>query len=372
MSTGQGAAIILAAGLSSRSDGFKPLLPLGEGTIVDRVISIFQRNDVEVYLVVGYRQSEVKAAAGHRHVNIIENPDYAEGMFTSVKAGMRALHPGHEYFFVMPVDIPLVRQATIARLISEAGQYPDRIIYPVFGGRRGHPPLIPVSLVPDILGWNAGGGLKAALSGGGTSAREVTVPDENILFDVDTRDDYRELLERFARNHIPTDAECVTILDEICRVAPDIRQHSLKVADIALLISRALNDSGHRTDIDAVRAAAMLHDIAKGQPEHDAVGGRILESMGFGSIGGIVAVHTDLPGRDADIPLESKIIFLADKFVDGTALVSIEARYRAANDRFATSPEIEANIATRKARALAVKHELELQVGYPLEKLILK
>jgi molybdenum cofactor cytidylyltransferase len=199
MKTGDYAAIVLAAGFSSRMDGFKATLPLGGVTLTEHVISTFLQNDVEVYLVVGYRQDEVRAAIRKLKINVVENPDYRYGMFTSVQAGARKLRADHRGFFVLPVDIPLVMPATIARLMNEAEKHPDSIIYPVFNGRRGHPPLIPSALIPTIVGWNKDGGLKAVLSTYEESVLNVVVTDSNILFDIDTPGDYKELLDRFQR-----------------------------------------------------------------------------------------------------------------------------------------------------------------------------
>jgi molybdenum cofactor cytidylyltransferase len=92
-----------------------------------------------------------------------------------------------------------VSPATIAHLMNEAEKHPDQIMYPVFNGRRGHPPLIPASLIPTIVGWKKNGGLKAALAMCAESALNVVAPDSNILFDIDTPDDYKELLSRFQR-----------------------------------------------------------------------------------------------------------------------------------------------------------------------------
>jgi len=178
------------------------------------------------------------------------------------------------------------------------------------------------------------------------------------------------LLHRFQRIHIPTDAECEAILDDICRVSRDIRRHSLTVAEVAVRIAEALNKSAHKVDVDAVRSAATLHDIAKGNPEHDAAGGRILHNLGFGLIGDIVAVHTDLGDADGEYSIEAKIVYLADKCADGTKLVDIESRYQSAGNKYAVTPEIESNIARRRERALRVKREIELILGCTLEKII--
>lgn len=193
------AAIVLAGGLSTRMKQLKPLLPLGGATITDRVIDLFFNEGVGVYLVVGYRRDEIIAGIKKRDITIVYNPDFEKGMFSSIQAGIRGLQPVYQSFFILPVDIPLVRPATVRRLITVALENPDNIIYPVFGGKRGHPPLIPGALATAILGWEKGGGLKAVLKSKERLALEVPVPDSSILFDIDTPEDYAALLERFKR-----------------------------------------------------------------------------------------------------------------------------------------------------------------------------
>ena len=193
------AVLILAAGFSRRMGQFKPLLFIGGETIIDHLISTFMTSGIEVYLVVGYRGEELKATVKNRNVIFVENPDYSHGMFTSVQAGARALTSGYEAFFVMPVDIPLVRPSSIQCLVNAYAEHPGKIVYPVFRTKRGHPPLIPISLAPAIAEWRRGGSLRAVLSSYERLALEVSVPDENILLDIDTTDDYRLLVERFRR-----------------------------------------------------------------------------------------------------------------------------------------------------------------------------
>jgi molybdenum cofactor cytidylyltransferase len=193
------AAIILAGGLSTRMKQLKPLLPLGGETIADRVIDLFLNAGADVFLVAGYRHDDVAAGIKKRDITIVDNPDYEQGMFSSVKAGIQRLEPRYEAFFISPVDIPLVSPSTIGRLMAVAAENPGKIIYPVFGEKRGHPPLIPSALAPAILGWKKGGGLKAVLKSREALAFEVPVPDSFILFDIDTPEDYAELLERWKR-----------------------------------------------------------------------------------------------------------------------------------------------------------------------------
>ncbi len=191
------AVLILAAGFSRRIGKFKPLLSIGGVTFVDRLIAIFQQNDVEVYLVIGFHAEELKTAIREHNVVVVENPDYRLGMFASVQAGVRALKQGCRAFFVIPVDIPLVRSLTIRQIITASTQYPDKIIYPVFNQKRGHPVLIPVSLAPTISRWCKDGSLRDVLHSFENLSLEVNVPDENILLDINTTDDYNSVIERF-------------------------------------------------------------------------------------------------------------------------------------------------------------------------------
>jgi molybdenum cofactor cytidylyltransferase len=366
----QYAAIVLAGGLSTRMKQFKPLLPLGDSTVTDQVISTFLSAGVDVFLVVGYRDKEIKEGIKKQAISIVCNPDYANGMFSSVLAGVRRLPPDYQAFFILPVDIPLVRTATIRRLIDAAAENPDKIVYPVFAGKRGHPPLIPSRLIPAISGWTKNGGLKAVLKSQEKLALELAVADSHILFDIDTPDDYIELLERYRRYEVATDEESDIILKDICRVPADRINHNLKVAEVAANIGRALDRSGHKVDVELVRIAAKLHDIAKGQRKHDIAGGEILRKLGFGKVGDIVAVHSDLAGGNIHLPLESKIVYLADKLVEGERLASLKERYRSSRRRFDLTPEIEAAIEGRFKVAQSVKSEIEKLLGFPLEKII--
>jgi molybdenum cofactor cytidylyltransferase len=193
------AAVILAGGLSSRMKEFKPLLPLGDATITDYVLSTFRSCSVDIILVTGYRQKDILAEIDQKAVTVIFNPEYEKGMFTSVQAGVRKIKDEHQAFFVLPVDIPLVRLSTVEKIKNVYINHQNNIIYPVFKGKRGHPSLIPSTLIKGILSWKKDGGLKAFLETHKELALDVLVNDSNILFDVDTLEDYRELLKKYKR-----------------------------------------------------------------------------------------------------------------------------------------------------------------------------
>lgn len=187
------AAIVLSAGFSSRMEGaFKPLLPLGNGTILEQVIRTFQAAGIrDIRVVVGYKADAVRPIIGGLHARSVKNPRYEQGMFSSVVAGLETLENSIEGILVHPVDIPLVRPETIRRLLGAFQESPDRILFPVFQGRRGHPALIPRSHICGILAWRGENGLKGAFSQLQEHTLDVAVADEGILKDMDTPEDYR-------------------------------------------------------------------------------------------------------------------------------------------------------------------------------------
>ncbi len=370
MITREYAAIILAAGFSKRMGTFKPLLPIGNETMAERVISGFPKNDVDIILVSGWRQDLLISGINIRDITLAQNPNFRSGMFSSILAGISLLRKEHKAFFIMPVDIPLVRPATINRLLKEAIYHPGKILYPAFNKTRGHPSVIPCTLVPAIKNWSGEGGLKTLLHMYEQRAWEVVVADSNILIDIDTPDDYRALLKRFQTYDIPTDEECIEILNSICKVDPERQRHCIKVSEIAVLLGHNLQLSGCKLNLGLIKAAAMLHDIAKGKPEHDVTGGKILREMGFDKVGEIVSVHSDLAGGDLTLPLEAKVVYLADKLVQGENLVTIQERYQSTGRRFALTPKIQNIILARSEVAQKVQKEIELLLGNPLQKII--
>lgn len=364
-------AIILAAGLSSRMERFKPLLHLGGDTMTDRVVSIFTRNNVDVVLVVGWNKGDLLAGIKSRNITVVENPEYRNGMFTSVLAGIRHLASGCEAFFVMPVDVPLVKPATVHRLLDESAMYPGKIICPCFERRRGHPPLVPSVLREDILQWNGErGGLGAFLDHRKDIQRQVSVPDRNILFDIDTIDDLEEAEERLQRYEVPTREECEIIMDMFHPLGSAVRCHCEKVADVAVAIGRRLQERGQEIDLEVVHAGALLHDMAEGMPDHEGQACRMLHDLGFGRIGDLVADHAGLRKLDSLTPVEEKIVYLADKYVEGDCLVSGEERHGTQDCKGIMASGTKTTMAERKSRALFVKNGLEEILGSPLEQVI--
>lgn len=191
-------AIILAGGYSMRMKQFKPLLPLGDSTVIETTINVFRKVGVsDITVVIGYRANDLKIILDCMGVKWVYNENYHEGMYSSVVAGVSSLPECATGFFLLPADMPLVKTDTIQELLRVYNGTKHDIIYPVYKGHRGHPPLISKNLFPAIKNWNGCGGLRALLSEYQQFVAQVEVMDEGILTDMDTPEDYMKLCELF-------------------------------------------------------------------------------------------------------------------------------------------------------------------------------
>jgi CTP:molybdopterin cytidylyltransferase MocA len=191
------AAIILAAGFSSRMFDFKPLLPLGKKSVIEHAIGNFQQAGIaDICVVLGYRSEDLRPVLERSGVRWVNNNNYAQGMYSSVITGVRSLSEQTEACFLLPADMPLISSQTI-NSVAAAYSTKAAVVYPSLRGRRGHPPLISASLFPALLAWSGEGGLRRFLAQYESKMCEVQVQDEAIFLDADTRADYEYILTVF-------------------------------------------------------------------------------------------------------------------------------------------------------------------------------
>jgi molybdenum cofactor cytidylyltransferase len=362
-------AIILSAGLSSRMVEFKPLLPLGEELILERVISLYRSADVaDIRVVTGYRAEEVMALAGRCGARVVYNPDYAQGMFSSVIAGISDLFPDCAGFFIHPVDIPLVRRRTLIDLQNAFHQGKASVYYPAFLETRGHPPLISGMLVNALKTATGQGGLREFLTGYESDAADVPVVDQYILKDIDMPADYAWALSRMDHYDIPSEAECRALMIRQ-PVSQNVIDHCRAVADLANRMAAALNVAGCDLDIERVVSAARVHDLARGCPCHAGEGACMLREMGFSRIADIVAVHMDYPDEKEGPITEAEVVFLADKWIQDDRKIGLEARFEAKLRKYGADSAACQEILRRRGNALASQRRVEALMGRAISEL---
>lgn len=365
------AALVPAAGFSSRMDGFKPLMALRDSTVLGWVTRTLRKAGIEDILVVaGHKAPEVLAETARLSINCVINREFERGMFSSVLAGIEALPQGIDAVLVLPVDIPLVRSQTIRVLADLFGDYP--ILYPTFRGERGHPPFIAASCLPFISAWSGENGLRGALLEleKRIGADELPVADQNILFDLDTPQDYREALRRLRVQGRRTPEEARALLDIHC-VNERGLAHAEAVSRIAVALATALNDAlGWPLDVELVQSAALLHDIAKKRKNHEVMGAHLLDSAGFTDEARIVEAHRDLSIPDTARITEREVVYLADKLVSGDRVVSIRRRFQEKLERFGRDPQAREAITGRRDRALAMMARVEREARLPVRTIL--
>jgi molybdenum cofactor cytidylyltransferase len=355
-------ALVLAAGYSSRMGIFKPLAPLGESTPLEQAVARFHRAGVDdVRVVVGHRADDLAPVVERLGARCIFNEDYDRGMFSSVRSGLLSLESDVDAFFLLPADIPLIRLTTIRELLEAFDPSHPGIIYPSFEGERGHPPLISTALLPHDLPEDFPGGLRALLERLEESARDVEVTDQAILMDCDTPSDYQAIVHHWAQGNIPTEMECEAIWSRL-GVDESIVAHSSMVAEVARVLTVALNRAGLNLSLPLILAAGRLHDIARDQPDHARAGAQLLANMGHPEVAAVVSTHMDILPNSTGLT-EADLLYFADKCVAGDRLVTLEERFGKAMSRHADRPDILKNVSVRLENARTIGRLVESALG---------
>jgi molybdenum cofactor cytidylyltransferase len=186
--------IVLAGGKSERMGRPKALLPFRGGTFLSNILAAIAQSPLDhAYVVAGHHRREIESAVSGEGASVVFNPDYEQGMVTSLQAGIRALPPQVAGAMMFLVDHPLVDPATIKSLVTEL--LPGRIVVPVFAGRRGHPVLFAAGILAEILSLPPSEGPNSVVRRDARRVIEVPIGSRGVLIDVDTPQQFEKLLE---------------------------------------------------------------------------------------------------------------------------------------------------------------------------------
>lgn len=180
------AALVLAAGQSRRMGPANKLLAEVDGAaMLGRALEAARASQAASLLVVtGHDRERIEAAVD---APTVHNPDYAEGLSTSLRAGIAALPEDIDGAVVLLGDMPFVSAAHIDRLIAAFNPLEGRsICVPTFNGKRGNPVLWGRELFAEMGSVSGDVGAKHLIGANGDLLVEVPMPDEGVLHDVDT------------------------------------------------------------------------------------------------------------------------------------------------------------------------------------------
>ncbi len=183
------AAVVLAAGRSSRMGGANKLLEALDGKpIVRRVVeSALASRAHPVIVVTGHQAGEIETALAGCPATLVNNEDFAEGLSASLRRGLAALPAGVQGAVVCLGDMPRVSYRVINRLIDAFDpRFGRSIVVPTHRGRRGNPVLLGRQHFAEISALTGDVGAKPLVSRRSDETAEVAVAEEGVLIDVDT------------------------------------------------------------------------------------------------------------------------------------------------------------------------------------------
>ena len=183
------AAIVLAAGRSTRMGGPNKLLAELDGKKLVRIVTeqALASKACEVIVVTGHQAELVEQALSDLDVRFVRNPDFAGGLASSVKAGIAAVPDTVDGAVVCLGDMPMVSSGLLDRLIAAFA--PDRgnlIVVPVSEGRRGNPVLWSRRFFAELMTLDGDVGARHLIAKHTEAVAEVPVDGDSAFLDIDT------------------------------------------------------------------------------------------------------------------------------------------------------------------------------------------
>ncbi len=186
------AAIVLAAGESTRMGQPKALLPWGGVPLVRHQVDLLAAQPAvdPMIVVVGALLDEVQATLDSTPARVVTNPRFREGRATSLAAGARALKGRPTSVLVVSVDQPLAPEL-LDPLVTAWQAEPDALLRPTFAGRSGHPLIVPADVAPELEQvTEATQGLRAVVTRHRHRLRSVRVESELAVLNLNTPADF--------------------------------------------------------------------------------------------------------------------------------------------------------------------------------------
>lgn len=170
------------------------LLELGGETLIEKCLKAMYDQCDRIIIVGGYRFNAIREIM-HKYsrVEVVFNPDYQQGMFSSVKEGCKQVKA--ERFFFTPADYPMIKKSTYTNLSLVNGD----IVVPSYQGLTGHPVLMKTNLIKELFSGDYTNLRNFIIS---KSFINLELNDPGVLIDVDTMDDYlkvKRMLESEAK-----------------------------------------------------------------------------------------------------------------------------------------------------------------------------
>lgn len=191
------AAIVLAAGKSSRMGSNKLLLEVGGKRVFDHILS--KLKTIPTVVVLGHRPEDIRELVEAQGVKTVHNPDYERGMITSFQAGLRALPDDTEAVFMVLSDTFGFKRELLARMIEALDENDYALIVsPIYESKRGHPVLFRRKILAEFLELGGDETMKDVVNR--HKARHIYVESDIwATIDLDTPDDLDRIRKLWVR-----------------------------------------------------------------------------------------------------------------------------------------------------------------------------
>lgn len=188
------AAIVLAAGNSTRMGSPKALLPFEQSTFIDTILErLTAANCQPLITVLGAEGELICRSTMVDTYHCVSNPAPQEGMLSSLKIAIRELPPDCTGFIMALVDHPNVAPDTYRQLSEMARRHPDAIVIPRFLGRNGHPVYFGRPFFKQLLDTDNQYGAQIVVRRSQSMVRFLEVDDAGILQDINTPQAYVQI-----------------------------------------------------------------------------------------------------------------------------------------------------------------------------------
>ncbi len=181
-------ALLLAAGRSSRmGDAHKLLADInGKPLIRYGLEALLQSSARPITIVLGHRGAEIRALIREDEATCLDNPDFAQGLSTSLRVGLNALPSDLDAVLIMLADMPLITARDIDQMIAAFDQEEGRkIVVATANGKRGNPVLFDMSYRAELCAIEGDKGARQSIIAHGAAVVEVEI-GRGALVDLDT------------------------------------------------------------------------------------------------------------------------------------------------------------------------------------------
>lgn len=187
------AAIILAAGLSSRTKGFNKLLLnyKGKKIIKHSVKSILSSKINHMVVVLGKNKEKIKKEIPKsKNISFVYNSNYKQGMASSIIVGMNSLPKETKFFFISLADMPEIKSIHYNKMITASKKNSKLPIVPFYKSQQANPVLFPMDFKKKLTILKGDGGAKTILKK--TKIIKIIFTSNAFVKDLDTLEDFNK------------------------------------------------------------------------------------------------------------------------------------------------------------------------------------